>query len=64
MNYSDADPGRVINPPDFELKNNFQFWKTIYHPGYAIYQGGLISISWFEPIDKPSGDGNFGGNMR
>jgi len=42
LGYFDADPGGLINPPDLWLKTNFGFRRTIDHPEYAIFQGGVI----------------------
>ena len=42
LGYVDADPGGLINPPDLWLKNKLHFSRTIYHPEYAIFQGGVI----------------------
>jgi hypothetical protein len=46
LGYVDADPGGLINPPALWLKTNFCFRRTIYHPEYAIFQGGVISVFW------------------
>jgi len=49
---------RVITPPDLGLKTNFSFPRTIYHPEYAIFQGGVIkqhvsSIEYQRLMKKP-----------
>jgi hypothetical protein len=48
LGYFDADP-------DLWLKTNFSFRRTIYHPEYAIVQGGVIRRRGSEKFENCPG---------
>jgi hypothetical protein len=39
------DPAIPVHPPGQGSKTIFSFERNIYHPEYAIFQGGLINES-------------------